>query len=213
MAGRIVKQRKQPKALLRKLTQPLYDTNIVPAVGDGAYNLLQYFLIPIGQNMPLTGAPKTEADTNLTQASQLGTPQKFHLEGFNFEFFVLDPDDTQDTAADLIDIYEQSVFTFYFSNNRPWLQLPLSRIPTGTALTGTCASGDTTNAIEFAFLHQGEASVREVYDFTVGKKPIRIGTAEPFFAEITWPNGAVTSTSADRRRSRVFAVGSLFSAL
>ena len=105
----------------------------------------------------------------MTQASQLGTPQKFHLEGFNYEYLVTDPDDTEDTAADLVMMMEESVFTFFFANNRPWLQLPLSRIPTGTALTGSAASGDDTNAIEFAFLHQGEASVREVYDFTVGK--------------------------------------------
>lgn len=210
---RLVKQRKAPAAILRKLYQPLYDTNVFQGVGGGAFNTLQYFLLPIGAALPVIGGAKSEADTNLTQASQLGTPQKFRLYGFRFEFFTLEPDDLDDTAPDMVNVYEQSVFTFLFGNSRPWLQVPLSRIPSGTSLTGASSSGDTTNAPEFSFLHNGEASVKEYYDFTMAKQGIKIGTAEPFYAELTWPNGAITMTSANNQRARVYLVGQLFSAL
>lgn len=209
--GRLVRARKAPAGILRKLTQPLYDTNVLE--GGVAQQRLGFFELPIGQNMPVAGVPKTIVDTNMTQASQLGTPQKFWLRGYNFEFFNLEPDDIANTAPDLVLLYEQSLFTFTFGNNRPWLQIPLSQIPQGCALTGTLAFGDDQNAVEAAYLHQGEASVAEYYNFTVARRPIRINTNEPFSAEITWPNGAVTWNTANDQRVRVYLIGHLFAAI
>ena len=112
-------------ALLRKLRQPLYDTNILEnAVAPALY---QFFVLPLGNAMPVTAVAKTEADTNLNQASQLGVPQMFDLESFNFEYFIHTNTDVANLAADIFQLYGQSVFTFFFGQNRPWLELPLSQ--------------------------------------------------------------------------------------
>ncbi len=207
----LVKQRKKPNAILRKLQQPLYDTNVIDDAGG--FNLMQFFLLPVGQPMPVAGGNKSEVDTNMTQASQLGTPEEFSLKGFQFEYFHEDPSNIIDFANDQFAMYDESVFTFFFSNNRPWLQVPLSRIPSGTMLTGTGSSGDTTGTVEFGFVHQGEASVKEYYDFKIEKKGIHIHTNEPFFVELTWPNGNPTWATDDEDRVRVYLVGHLFAAL
>jgi hypothetical protein len=197
-------------AILRKLTQPLYDTVILENAG-AAPNLYQYFIIPIGGNLAVANVPKTLADTNLDQASQLGVPSMYDLMGFNFELFVADPTDLNDNVEDIFQLYEQSVFTFFFGTNRPWLSLPLSQIPTGTALTG---SADTSVGVEEAlFVHQGLARQDEVYDFTVRKRAIRIHSAENFHVEIDWPNGGTAAWQMADTRTRVFMVGNLYSAL
>ena len=75
MNGRELKlARKRPVALLRKLTQPLYDTNILEG-GAAVPSPLQFFVLPQGTQMPVTAVNKTEADTNMKMASQIGYPQ------------------------------------------------------------------------------------------------------------------------------------------
>lgn len=198
-------------ALLRKMTQPLYDTNILAnAVAPALY---QFFVLPVGVPMPVTGVNKTLADTNMSAASMLGNPNQFDIVGFNFEMFVHDPTDVNDNAEDLFQLYQASVFTFFFGNNKVWLQLPLSQIPTGTALTGTVSSGDITANDEAMFLHQGLAQVDQVYDFTVRKRAIRIHPNENFRVEINWPNGGTAVWQWATSRCRVFIQGSMYAAL
>jgi hypothetical protein len=211
--SRVVVQREIPSAMLRRLIQPLYDTTIVGGVGDGAYQLLQFFTIPKNGLMPWTAVPKTDADTNMNSQSKLGVPLVFDWMGINYEYFTHSPEETENMSADYGDAYDQSVFTFFFSNGRPWHQFPLSRIPSGTMLAGTVATGDITGNSEFAYLSNGLPSVREVYDVTIGKKAIRINTNETFHCEVSWPNGAVTSSTADRRRARVYLQGDLYTSL
>ena len=210
MASNITQSRPAGQAILRKLTQPLYDTNILENAAATAN--VQFFRLPVGAPMPVTAVAKTEADTNLNQAGQLGTPQMFDLEGFNVEYSIVDYTDVADNAADLILLYQQSVFTFFFGQNRPWLELPLSQIPTGCYLTGNYQDGDVTANTEAMWVHEGLARVSEVYNFTVGKQAIRVHPAEAFNAEITWPNGAVTWNAA-RSRIRCYMIGSLYTAL
>lgn len=207
--GRIVKERKMAPALLRKLQQPLYDTHELE--GDAAApREITFFTREQGRNKTVSGNPKTEADTNMTQPSQLPKPQKFEMRGMRFEYFNLEPDDIANNAPDLVLLYEQSVFRFVFGNSRTWLEVPLSRIPNGPALTGTLASGDTTNATEFAYLHQGEASVKEYYNFLVEGEPTTIRHKENFKVEVEWPNGAITPNTVNDQRVRVYLIGHLF---
>ena len=74
-----------PRAALRALKQPLYDTMECPADAN-AVNNLTFFQAPIGQALNVTAVLKTVAETNLTQAGQLGVPQEFDLFGFNMTF-------------------------------------------------------------------------------------------------------------------------------
>lgn len=205
----ITMSRPAGNAILRKLTQPLYDTNVLE--NGVAPGLLQFFIIPIGGVLPVALTNKSLADTNLDQASALGVPQMFDLESFNFELFVHDPTNLNDNVEDIFQMYEQSLFTFFFGTNRPWLRVPLSQIPTGTALTGDISVAN--GAEEAAFLHQGLARTDEVYDFTVRKKAIRIHSAENFHVEINWPNGGTAVWQMVDTRVRVFLNGHLYSAL
>lgn len=209
MPGRIVREKKTAPALLRKLTQPLYDTHELEG-GAAAPSKITFFTREQGRNKAVSGNPKTEADTNMTQPSQLPKPQKFEMRGMRFEFFQLEPDDIANGAPDLVLLYEQSVFRFVFGNARTWLEIPLSRLPSGPSLTGTVASGDTTNEVEMAYLHQGEASVKEYYNFLVDGQPTTIKYKENFHAEIEWTNGAVTFNTANDQRVRVYLMGHLF---
>jgi len=211
MASKIRKARATGNPILRRLVQPLYDTTVV--AGAVATGLLQFFRIQQGGIMPVAAVVKSEADTNMKTAGALGEPMMFDLESFNFEWFVLEPDDVDDTSPDLVDIYEQSLFTFLFGLNRTAWQFPLSQIPSGTMLTGQSSSGDTTNATEWGFLHQGVPSVGQVYDVMMDNEPTEIGPVEPFGIDITWPNGNFTTTSTNNQRARVFMNGCLYTQL
>jgi len=202
-------------AILRKLTNPLYDSTVLQ--GGVAINNMQFFRLPIGANMPVTAVAKTEADTNLTQAGQMGTPQMFDLEGFCFEHLMNDA--TSGTITDAQNIanvealYGQAVYNFFFGQQRPWLQLPLRQIPTGPFLTGDAGMGDVGNADMCIYLGMGKATVDSIYNFTVGKKAIRVHSAEPFNATVTYPNAAITPTAGLNYRMRTYMIGSLYAAL
>ena len=86
MASKLRKARAQGNPILRRLINPLYDTNIME--GGVATNLMQFFRIQQGGLMPVTAAIKSEADTNMKTAGALGEPLMFDLESFNFEWFV-----------------------------------------------------------------------------------------------------------------------------
>ena len=171
-----------PTATLRPLKQPLYDTENIPTAGGAA--ALQFFQRPIGQafaNVPV-GAGKTLADTNLTQASQLGTPNEFDVWGFNVRTNVAI------TQADHQVAMGQGVFTFNFGQGRPWLQTQLRDVPAGVDSHGSMAV-DGAGALDVRqIITNGVPSVKELYSFAVGRKPVRIRSNETFNVVINWPN-------------------------
>lgn len=200
-------------AVLRRLLQPLYDTTVLPAVGTNIISLL-YFRLPIGNNMPVTAVAKTEADTNLTAAGMVGTPEMFALEGFNIEFCQHTPRDVANNVNDLEAFYGQSVFSFFFGQQRPWLEVPLTQIPTGVYPDGRLGMGDTAGNEDVAYVGMGMSSVKEAYNFTVDGRPIMLRSAEPFHAEVTWPNTAPWQlTSAANQRVRCYMLGTLYASL
>lgn len=172
-----------PRAVLRPLKQPLYDTENIPSAGGVAQ--LVYFQRPFGQaiaNIPV--AAKTYADTNMQQASQLGTPQEFDLFGFNVRL-----GDTV-TLADFQAVMDQGVFVFNFGQGRPWLRAQLADFPTGCGPTGSTAIDGAMAQVLQNLPVQGPPSSHEFYNFCVGKKPVRIRSNETFNVELNWPNGA-----------------------
>ena len=200
-------------ALLRKLTQPLYDTRVLAnAVAVPA--TVQYFRIPIGGVLAGAATNKTEADTNLTSQGSLGVPQIFDLDGFNYEVFLADGSVAfTSNIVDMAFIYTTGVFRFFFGQSRPWLEVPLTQIPTGTALTGRLDIEETIGPTAGAFLHNGPASVEEKYDFTVGRQSIRLHSAEPFNCEVSYPQGSPGNIVGAAIRTRAYLTGSLYAAL
>lgn len=171
-----------PQATLRPLKQPLYDTEVVPSAGTAA--ALNFFQRPIGQpfaNAPV-GVGKTLADTNLNQAAQLGTPNEFDVYGFNVRL------GNTVTVADFQAVMDQGVFTFNFGQGRPWLQTPLSDIPSGVNIAGSTAIDGAAAQVNDDLPVEGIPSVKEIYSFAVGKKPVRIRSNETFGVVINWPN-------------------------
>ena len=171
-----------PQATLRPLKQPLYDTENIPSAGNAA--ALNFFQRPIGQPFAFApvGAGKTLADTNLNQAAQLGTPNEFDVWGFNVRLM-----DTV-TVADFQAVMDQGVFTFNFGQGRPWLQCQLQDIPSGVAISGSTAIDGAAAQVNDDLPIQGVPSVKEMYSFAVGKKPVRIRSNETFGVVVNWPN-------------------------
>lgn len=209
-----------PRAALRGLKQPVYDTQEAPGAG-APVNLLTWFQTPIGGALNVTGAAKTAADTSLTQASMLGVPNEFDLWGFNFTFTMDDgyrdtggaPTSIANFAADMVLVYEGSVFKFFFGQQRPFVRVPLSRIPQGAFfLTGPLTDLIATeNVFPIAL---GGSNKEEYYRFLSNEKPVHIGPAETFTARVEWPLAAF-GLSADGTQSRMtcYLIGVLYTAL
>jgi len=186
-----------PSAILRPLQQPLYDTESYPAA---ALTEILFFQRQLGQQQANAAVSKTIADTNLGQPGQLANPLEFSLFGFCFE---VEPDVS---LADFLLIYTTGLWTFTYTGNRVYLQIPLSRIPQGVAPEGF-ASIDTTVAAPIArtMIHNGVGHISNYYKFTIGRAALRIRPTESFQIAVTYPGGAVTLAAVTR--SRVFLLG------
>ena len=208
MATRITKERLAARAVLRKLKNPLYDTSVM-RVGT-AESRLAFFQAPQGQPIMAAGAMKTEADTNLQQAGQLGRPTEFDLYALQMEL-QQDADDLT-IYDDYLALYEEGLFSFRFGSQRPWLEVPVTQIPNGLSQTGAVATADAGTPTAYAFVNNGEASCKDFCDMTVGGDPIPIASAENFGARLEFA-AAVTITSAVALRVRVHMLGILYSSL
>jgi len=195
-----------PPAHLRPLKQPLYDTLVYAAAGQ---LILRAFSIPQGQPIAPAGANKTDADTNLTQAGQLGTPNEFDLYGFNFEIENLT--NINGAITDIRDILETGVFEFNFGANRPWLIVPLRDIPRGCGAHGGVQGDGYVALYQREVQVNGLGSPKEFYNFTIGNAPIRIRSNETFGVTLSWPLGVVAISAATR--VRVYLQGILYTAL
>jgi len=179
---RLVFSSPTPKATLRPLKQPVYDTENVPSAGGA--NQLLFFQRPLGQafSQAPVGAGKTLADTNLQQAAQLGTPNEFDIWGFNVRL-----GDTV-TLADFQQVMNQGVFTFNFGQGRPWLQCQMHDVPSGVASSGSTAIDGAAAQVLQNLPINGVPSTKELYSFAVGRKPVRIRSNETFSIQLDWPN-------------------------
>lgn len=177
-----------PSALLRPLQQPLYDTEITTAAGTPAE--LRFFQRQLGQTTAVGGLIKTIAETNVGQPGQLANPLEFSLFGFNF---VVAPDVNQD---DFNAIFTGSAFTFLYTGNRIYLQIPLNRIPQGVSPEGFAST--TVAATTLFQVHNGVGHISNFYKFTIGRSALRIRPTESFQVRLEWPTAAPTITADTR---------------
>lgn len=106
------------KVVMMQVDQPLYDTEWLRP-GFLFKQQLICFQRPIGQ-MNSLGEAKTYADTNMTNASQLGVPQSFEISGIGIEVLGDASEDDKKRAL------EQGVFVLNMGQGRPWARMPLS---------------------------------------------------------------------------------------
>jgi hypothetical protein len=138
-----------------------------------------FFQRQLGQTTTAGALTKTAAETNLQQPGQLANPIEFSLFGFYFE---VQPDIN---ITDFVDVYKQSVFTYTYTGNRVYLQIPLTRIPQGVAPEGFAG----TVAAQNATIHNGVGHISNMYKFTIGRSALRIRPTESFQAKVSWPSG------------------------
>jgi len=180
-----------PSAILRPLQQPLYDTELITAVGTAAQII--FFQRQLGQSFAAAAAVvKTTAETNLAQPGQLANPLEFSLFGFLFEV------QPEITLADFNAVYSTSVFSFFYTGQRLYLQVPTTRIPQGVAPEGFAST--TVAATTLTMVHNGVGHISNYYKFTIGRSALRIRPTENFQVLLDWPAGAVTIVNDTRLR-------------
>jgi hypothetical protein len=180
-----------PPQYLRPLRQPLYDTEIMPTTNTPAE--LAFFQRPQSQNTAYGSVNKSAAETNLTQAAQLPTPNQFSLFGFLIQL------NAGVSLANFVQIYETCVFEFSFTGSRTYLQIPLAQIPQGLGPTGFSALYGQVSPTERTVITNGVPHVRNVYQFNLGKYALMIRSNETFGTKLRWPNGAPTIATSNVR--------------
>lgn len=187
-----------PSAILRPLQQPLYDTELTTAAGTP--NMIQLFQRQLGQTTAAGALVKTLAETNLSQPGQLANPLEFSVFGFTFNTAPA-PGTAFVTQADWADIYGASVFTFLYTGNRVYLQIPLNRIPQGVKPEGFSGGGPLAGGAqpERTQIGNGVGHISNFYKFTIGRSALRIRPTESFQCRLDWPTAAPTIVAANIR--------------
>ena len=187
------------RAYLRPLQEPLYDSEIIPCGTDTTTNSafsLVFYQRPYSQNTQYPSASpvsKTEAETNINQSSMLDYPREFSILGFTVS---LDSTIGLQFQGALL---RRAFFQFIFSGRRPYLQIPLDRLPAGIGLEGAVGLGNVTDSTYgegvITCFKQGLGHIANYYKFNLGRSALKIKPGEAFNAKITWPVGPTTGSN------------------
>jgi hypothetical protein len=181
----------------------LYDTEVIPSAATPAE--IRFFQRQLGQSdASAVIAAKSTADTNLAQPGQLANPLEFSLFGFNFVILPIPAVSESVTLIDFANIFSESVYTFLYTGNRIYLQIPLNRIPQGVGPEGFSALGPAA-AVERTVVKNGVGHISNFYKFTIGRSALRIRPTEAFQVRLEWPGGA--PTIANNTRLQVYLNG------
>lgn len=186
-----------PGVYLRPMQQPIYDTEVLPKKNT-PYEL-RFMQRQLGQNTLHGDYVKTIAFTNLVQPAQLSNPLEFSL--FGFQLYVFDKHGEIVDRRERGRVFGQAAFTFTYTGNRIYLQVPAYLIPADQVpdiaefMRPVLPTGlvkelhDQTNPKTPEEIRQEEAK-RAMYKFTVGRSALRIRPTESFSFNIEWPYGA-----------------------
>ncbi len=171
------------RAYLRPLQQPLYDTEVFDFTT--APTQLTYFQRPISQTTQALNITKQLSETNLNQSAMLDYPREFSILGFTISF------DSTIGLLSIATILRRAYYQFTFSGNRPYLQIPIDRIPAGMGLEGAVAMGNISasslgGGLVSSFKN-GLGHVANYYKFNLGRSALKIKPGEAFNGSINWP--------------------------
>lgn len=186
------------RGYLRPLQSPLFDSEYI----DMESVKIDLFKTPIDgffQSTVVQRKKKWKGDTNLNQSGKLDCPIEFSILGFNL---ILDP-----TAAetDRNEALKDGLLTFGFSGHRPYLQVPLIRMPELRAFFSELNRLREKNADQWRAIQkentQGKLSREEIdqmvelqarsfqmLKFNLGKSALKIKPGEEFYANIEYPS-------------------------
>lgn len=186
-------------AYIRPLQEPLFDSDYV----DGTSERIEFFDLQIGQSFAHGAERRTKGlwDTNLFVSHQICHPREFSILGFNI---LLEHGISEEDRAAILN---DGILTFEFSGRRPYLTLPLLRMPpyeapliddvvlfskelaeflTELRNNKTVISADETNRwIERS--KEVAAKRSPLFKFNLGRAAIKIKPGEAFGVRWSWP--------------------------
>jgi hypothetical protein len=183
---------------------PLYDSATYLAAGQLQMN---FFAQPIGQGTttaPGATGPKTEADTNLTNASMLPEGNQFYCTGLEFQFYPGILPGRGAEADALLGAFWNDVYAamkggwvkFKIQNREYVLDGPLGNFPPSNRLAGVASVTSTLTAGAATAAEVAYAAAAGVpYDIV----PVYIKSSQNFSVQVNWPAVvALPSTTAAR---------------
>lgn len=170
----------------------LYDSLTYSSAGQSQ---LQFFQVPKGQS------GKTYANTNMTAAGLLASPQAFLIDSIQLTFFPGENPSTHGAGA--ASAFVNDTYTFWSS--LAWLELyigskayldeaPLLRFPPRSGLSGFSSASDTTTAGATQFTGTSYATAAgPVFEMN---PPILIPPTQNFNVTLNWPSLVTLSANA-----------------
>lgn len=186
---------------------PLYDFNSYTATTG--HTSLSFFAVPQGQgttSAPGASGTKTNADTNMDTAGQLGKGNMQYCTGIEMVFFPgIDPGRAAVAAADVgefvddvYDLGKSGVVTFKVGSGRVYVEdgplmifPPSARLAVASAIT-TAEANTATSA--FAEVNYAVWS-GEVYTIV----PLLLDSNQTFTYNVTWPAAVALDSGANAR--------------
>lgn len=186
---------------------PLYDFNTYTATTG--HTQLSFFAIPQGQgttSAPGASGTKTNADTNMDSAGQLGKGNMQYVTGIEMLFYPgVDPGRAAVAAADVgefvddvYDVGKSGVVTFKVGSGRVYVEdgplmlfPPSARLAVASAIT-TAEANTATSA--FAEVNYATWS-GEVYTIV----PVLLDANQTFTFTVTWPAAVTLDSTANAR--------------
>jgi len=168
------------------LWQPQYDRVNYPAAGT---NEIAFFSIPLGGSATLIRAGvaaavvKSYRDTNLEQQGVIPT-KAFQIHGFSMSLYPLQTAVAVAGTQSIVDDMQRLTnggFLEFFLIDKPYIRLPLSKLPGTGIMRGTAAGAFTAGNVAVAGGGHGTGDPRAIYWLGV---PLTIDPYQSFRARM-----------------------------
>ena len=162
--------------VVNKLTQPLYDTSEF----DDSVLRIDFFVRPIGQSLPISGAAKTICETNMRQAGTIPAGESYQVRGVKLLVQEAFGDGT-DTPELLMAVFQGSVLVFE-KQQKVMLQVPTVMCNPGCGISYAAAIPAAGTMTSY-----GQLGSPDARSFWMLDNPIVLGSNEPFAVYIILP--------------------------
>lgn len=178
---------------IEAIRSSLYDTLAYAQAGQ---TQLQFFQTPKGQS------GKTLADTNMTLAGSLASPQSFLIETIELYFYPgMTPGNLSAANTPIAPTYLNDVYKFY--KHGGWLELfigskayldeaPLQKFPPRCGLSGFSSSSDAASTSTSSTLVNYASAGGPVYELD---PPILLVPTQNFVVTLNWPSAVALSAA------------------
>jgi hypothetical protein len=195
--------------------QTFYDFQTYAQAGQSQLN---FFALPIGQGTtshPGSTGPKTKADTNMTTAGSLPSPQRFLVKSIEIMFLPgLTVGQFNAVASDLInfsdDVYNVSksgYLDFVIGSKSYLTEAPIGRFPPKTRLETGHAALASNSATTGALMIDYAAFGGRPYLLDA---PLYLESTQNFSVSLNWPNAVALAAADTTARIGIILDGYLY---